>query len=405
MTIGLAEKQIILGVCGGIAAYKSVELLRLLKKNGAEVRVVMTENAARFVGPLTFQALSGNPVCLSLFEQTSDAAIRHIDWAEKADAAIIAPATANMIAKLAWGVADDALSTIMLARTCPAIVCPSMNTRMYESSAHQRNLVVLRGDGYTVIEPGAGELACGTTGPGRLPEPSVIVDRLIHSLSPKDLAACRVVVTAGPTREPIDPVRFISNPSTGKMGFAVAKAAEYRGADVILITGPTMLPDPINVTVVRVQTALDMAEAVFSHMDDAHVIIKTAAVSDFRPKHTSSHKIKKEEDSLLIALEANPDILKEAGRRKKHHVLVGFAAETQDLERYAGKKLEEKNLDIIVGNLVDHPDFGFGSDRNKVTFFFKDGTKEPLPAMTKDAVAHVLLDRIVSMMVQAGGGR
>jgi phosphopantothenoylcysteine decarboxylase / phosphopantothenate---cysteine ligase len=395
MITSLEGKQIILGVCGGIAAYKSIELLRLIVKQGADVRVIMTRNAQAFVGPLTFQALSRNSVCTSLFENSGDASIRHIDWAEKADAVVIAPATANMVAKLANGMADDALSTFMLAITCRKIVCPSMNTHMYESRPHQRNLEILRQDGYVVLEPGAGELACGTTGPGRLPEPEVIFNRLLNCFSPKDFEGKRVVVTAGPTREPIDPVRFISNPSTGKMGFAVAEAAEHRGAAVTLITGPTHLPDPINVNTVRVETALDMEAAVFQYLDDAHVIIKTAAVSDFRSTETAAQKIKKGDSGLTITLDKNPDILKEVGRRKKNQFLVGFAAETEDLEQNAGKKLAEKNLELIVGNLVDHPDFGFGSDNNKVTFFFRDGTKESLPAMTKEAVAHTLLDRIL----------
>lgn len=394
MITSLEGKHIILGVCGGIAAYKTVELLRLLVKKGADVRVIMTQHAREFVGPLTFQALSRNPVCTNLFEDSGDASIRHIDWAETADAVVIAPATANMIAKLAGGIADDALSTFMLAVTSRKMVCPSMNTHMYESRPHQRNLETLRQDGYLVLEPGAGELACGTTGPGRLPDPEIIADRVLHCLSPKDFAGRRVLITAGPTREPIDPVRFISNPSSGKMGYAVAKAAEHRGAAVTLIAGPTHLPDPINVNTVRVETALDMEAAVFQYLDDAHVIIKTAAVSDFRSTETAARKIKKGDSGLTITLDKNPDILKAIGLRKKNQFLVGFAAETEDLERNAGKKLEKKNLELIVGNLVDHPDYGFGSDNNKVTFFFRDGTKESLPAMTKRAVAHTLLDRI-----------
>ncbi len=391
----LYNKNIVLGVCGGIAAYKSVELLRLLKKEGADVRVMMTRNAQAFVGPMTFEALSGHPVCTSLFEKGSDVSIKHIEWAELADAVVIAPATANIIGKFANGIADDALTTFMLAVTKPKLICPSMNTLMYQSKAMQRNLELLRSDGCMIIEPSAGELACGTTGPGRLPEPPEIVDRLKACLTIKDLKGKRVLVTAGPTREAIDPVRFISNPSSGKMGFAIARAAEHRGAEVILVSGPVTLSDPLNIKVLRVQSAEEMAETVFSFADQADIIIKTAAVSDYRPKEVADQKIKKGDEEMVLTLQKNPDILRELGARKKdHQILVGFAAETQELEINAGKKLAEKNLDIIAGNLVNHPGSGFGTDTNQVTLFFRNGTKEQLPAMEKEAVAHLLLDRV-----------
>ncbi|HUV77725.1 MAG TPA: bifunctional phosphopantothenoylcysteine decarboxylase/phosphopantothenate--cysteine ligase CoaBC [Desulfobacterales bacterium] len=391
----IQEKNIILGVSGGIAAYKSVELLRLLVKQGANVRVVMTKNAQWFVGPLTFEALSGQPVCTDLFEKNDDASIRHIQWAEAADAVVIAPATANIIAKLSGGIADDALSTFMLAVTCPVIVCPSMNTHMFENRAVQRNLETLRADGHFIIDPESGTLACGTTGPGRLPEPEDIVDRIAYYLSTKDLKDKKILVTSGPTREPVDPVRFISNPSSGKMGFAVARAAEYRGGEVTLITGPTHLPDPNNVKVIRIQTAREMAQAVFDNMEHSDIIIKTAAVSDYRPKDPAAQKIKKEKGEQVLYLERTQDILKEIGMRKKDQILVGFAAETENLEQHAETKRVEKNLDIIVGNIVGEPSSGFGADTNKVTLFYKDGTQEPLPVMEKDAVAHILLDRIL----------
>ena len=391
----IEKKNIILGVSGGIAAYKSVELLRLLVKQGANVRVMMTKNAQWFVGPLTFEALSGQPVCTDLFERNDDASIRHIQWAEAADAVVIAPATANIIGKLSCGIADDALSTFMLAVTCPVIVCPSMNTHMFESRAVQRNLEILRADGHFIIDPESGTLACGTTGPGRLPEPEDIVDRIANYLSTKDLKDKKILVTSGPTRESVDPVRFISNPSSGKMGFAVARAAEYRGGEVTLITGPTHLPDPNNVKVIRIQTAREMAQAVFENMEDSDIIIKTAAVSDYRPKDPSTQKIKKEKGELVLYLERTQDILKEIGRRKMNQILVGFAADTENLEQHADTKRVEKNLDIIVGNIVGEPSSGFGADTNKVTLFYKDGTKEPLPMMEKDAVAHILLDRIL----------
>jgi phosphopantothenoylcysteine decarboxylase/phosphopantothenate--cysteine ligase len=391
-------KNIVLGVSGGIAAYKSVELLRLFVKEGASVRVMMTKYAQAFVGALTFKALSGQAVCTDLFEKSDDASIRHIDWAEQADAVVIAPATANVIGKLANGIADDALSTFMMAVTCPVVLCPSMNTHMFESNAVQRNLEVLRSDGYIVIDPESGSLACGTTGPGRLPEPCDILDRTLSYLTPKDLKDKKILVTAGPTREPVDPVRFVSNPSSGKMGFAVARAAEYRGGKVTLVTGPTPLLDPNNVAVIRVDTAKEMAHAVFENMADSDIIIKAAAVSDYRPKDSAEQKLKKEKNELVLSLERTQDILKEIGRNKKGQILVGFAAETEHLEQHAEQKLAEKNLDIIVGNIVGHPDSGFNADTNTVTLFYKDGTKENLPKMPKDDVANILLDRILKIL-------
>jgi phosphopantothenoylcysteine decarboxylase/phosphopantothenate--cysteine ligase len=392
---GVKNKKVILAVCGGIAAYKSVEILRLLKKADAAVRVILTRNAQRFVGAMTFEALSGQPVFKDMFQEASDASFRHIDWAGEADGVIIAPATANMIGKLANGIADDPLSTFMLAVTSPVLICPSMNIHMYANRAVQRNLDTLRSDGYVVMEPGAGQLACGTSGPGRLPEPEEIFDRFLACLSPKDLAAKKILVTAGPTIEPIDPVRFISNPSSGKMGFAVARAAEHRGAEVTLISGPTHLADPMNVTTIRVRTADEMAHQVFQLMENAEVIIKSAAVSDYRPKESKTHKIKKGKGEMVLRLQQNKDILKTLGQKKKDQILVGFAAETSALKKNATHKLAEKNLDIIAGNLIGSADSGFASDTNTVTLFFKDGTAESLPAMDKLQIAHILLDRVV----------
>ncbi|MEJ2221443.1 MAG: bifunctional phosphopantothenoylcysteine decarboxylase/phosphopantothenate--cysteine ligase CoaBC, partial [Desulfobacterales bacterium] len=329
MTYGIENKNVILAVCGGIAAYKSIEILRLLKKADAGVRVILTENAQRFVGTTTFEALSGQPVFKGLFQEGSEASFRHIDWAAEADGVIIAPATANMIGKLANGIADDPMSTFMLAVTSPVLICPSMNTHMYANPAVQRNLDTLRSDGYVVMEPGSGQLACGTSGPGRLPEPEEIVDRFLGCLSPKDLAGKKILVTAGPTIEPIDPVRFISNPSSGKMGFAVARAAAHRGAEVTLVSGPTHLAAPVNVTTVSVRTAEEMADQVFQRMENADVIIKSAAVSDYRPKESQTHKIKKGKNEMVLRLQQNEDILKTLGRKKKHQILVGFAAETK----------------------------------------------------------------------------
>ncbi|MBT8331976.1 MAG: bifunctional phosphopantothenoylcysteine decarboxylase/phosphopantothenate--cysteine ligase CoaBC [Deltaproteobacteria bacterium] len=393
--VSIKDKNIILGVSGGIAAYKSVEILRRLVQAGAGVRVIMTQSAQWFVGPLTFEALSGQPVFKDMFTDDHEASIRHIDWAQAADGVIIAPATANTIGKLAHGIADDPLSTFMLAVTAPILICPSMNSHMFASKAVQRNLDTLKSDGYFVMDPGSGELACGTTGPGRLPEPDVIVERFLSCLTLNDLAGKKIVVTAGPTIELIDPVRFISNPSSGKMGYALARAAAQRGADVILVTGPTHLPDPAEVSIIRIQTTDEMAEAVFREFETADVIIKAAAVSDYGPQESAEHKIKKDLKEWVLPLKQNQDILRALGRQKTHQVLVGFAAETRDLEQNAAQKLAKKNLDIIVGNLVGAADSGFASDTNTVTFFFDDGTKEKLPSMDKEAVAHILLDRVV----------
>lgn len=394
--VSLNHKQVILGVCGGIAAYKSVELLRLLKKQQADVRVIMTQNATRFVGPLTFEALSGTPVFLSVFDAADNGAIRHIDWAQSAHAVIIAPATANMISKLANGLADDALSTLMLAVSCPVLICPSMNTHMYQHLSVQENLNRLRHYGYHVLEPDAGYLACGEHGPGRLPDPPEILDIVLDVITPKDLAGKRILVSAGPTREYIDPVRFISNPSSGKMGFALAIAARRRGADVTLVSGPTSLPNPGRLTVIPVQSAAGMAEAVLGASNQADIVIKTAAVSDYRPQIQAPQKIKKSADELELRMIKNIDILRELGKRKHPgQILVGFAAETESLIKHATQKLQEKRLDMIAGNIVGSTDSGFCADTNRVTLFYADGTSEPLPLLAKNELAHIILDRIL----------
>jgi len=398
MKEALSEKHIIIGVCGGIAAYKSIELMRLLQKAGARVRVIMTKNAEQFVRPMTFEAISGQPVFTDMFSLESDNVMRHISWAEEADAVVIAPATANVIGKLAGGIADDPLTTFMLAATCPKLICPSMNTHMYENRAVQRNLDTLEEDGYILVEPGEGELACGAYGPGRLADPQYIFEKVLNVFYPKDFKGKKVLVTAGPTREPIDPVRYISNPSSGKMGYSVAKAAAARGAEVILVAGPTNLVNPDGIKTIKVRTAAEMADAVFTHADTADIIIKVAAVSDYRPADVSEHKIKKGQSHMELSLEKTTDILAELGRRKKHQVLVGFAAETKDLDKYAAQKLKEKNLEIIAGNIVGKDTSGFEADTNKINLYFKDGHKEELPLMDKDAAAHILLDRILGLI-------
>jgi len=394
----LEGKTVVLGVTGGIAAYKAVELLRLMKKESAAVRVIMTANACRFVGPLTFEALAGCPVCTTLFEPGANAVVGHIQWARTADAVVVAPATANFLAKAANGIADDALSTFICAVDSPILLCPSMNTHMYQSAAVQRNIDRLQKDGCTLLTPGAGALACGTSGPGRLPEPHHILDRTIKALTPTDLADKRILVTAGPTHEYLDPVRFITNPSSGKMGFAVAGAAEHRGAKVVLIRGETHLEPPLNVTVVPVGSAQDMAEAVSCHADDVDAVVKAAAVSDYRPRERAAQKLKKTADELTITLSKTKDILKDLGRRAERPFLVGFAAESQALETHARNKLREKNLDIIVANLIVNRDAGFKADTNRVSLFYRDGSSESLPLMSKTALAHVLLDRMRERM-------
>jgi phosphopantothenoylcysteine decarboxylase / phosphopantothenate---cysteine ligase len=399
---GLTGKQILLGVTGGIAAYKAVELLRLLKKAGAGVDVVMTEAALRFVGKTTFEVLSENSVITDLWED-SHGSVAHIDVATRCDAAVIAPATANCIAKLAHGLADDALTTTFLAVTAPVMICPSMNTHMYENIRVQRNLDLLEKDGVCILDPDPGALACKTVGPGRLPDPWFIADRIIRMLCPKDFAGRQVLVSAGPTLEPIDPVRYVSNHSSGKMGYAIAKAAEMRGAAVTLVTGPVSLDPPVGVDTIYVQTCQEMADAMLSKMDGADIIIQVAAVADFRPDRQEPLKIKKtsDQDGMTLTMVQNPDILRRMGKRKRpDQFLVGFAAETHDLAANAVKKIQKKNLDMIAANLVGAGDSGFKADTNQVTVFMKDGSQTDIPLMDKKAVAHILLDTILPRLKQ-----
>jgi phosphopantothenoylcysteine decarboxylase/phosphopantothenate--cysteine ligase len=374
-------------------------VVRLLTKADAAVRVMMTRHACEFVRPLTFEAICGQKVCASLFEGADEAAMQHIDWAREADGVVLAPATANLVAKLAHGLADDALSTFMLAVTAPVLVCPAMNTHMYDHRAVQRNLQILVADGRTVMVPGAGPLACGDTGYGRLREPWEIVDRITALLTPKDLNGKRVLVTAGPTREAIDPVRFISNPSSGKMGYAIARAAEQRGAVVTLVSGPTHLSPPLGVDTIPVISAADMCAEVLERFEAVDIVVKTAAVGDYRPVSTADQKIKKAAagSDLSLALTHTDDILKALGDRKQDQTLVGFAAETEDLARNAGLKLAAKNLDLVVGNQIGPPESGFGSDTNRVSLFYADDRQETLDLMPKDALAHELLDRIIAL--------
>ena len=396
----LHHKHILLGVTGGIAAYKSVELLRRLKKAGANVTVIMTDTAQKFVGKTTFEVLSENPVLSDLYFDTHSS-VMHIDLATKADAAIIAPATANTIAKLAHGIADDALTTTLLAVSCPVMVCPSMNTDMYQNIRVQRNLDVLETDGWQILDPDSGVLACKTIGAGRLPEPWFIVDRIEAMLTRKDLHDKKILVSAGPTVEAIDPVRFVSNHSSGKMGYAIARAAEKRGGVVTLVSGPVCLDAPVNVEQICVESCEQMADQMLANLDSADIIIKVAAVADYKPVHAQTCKIKKQDrpGELSLLMTQTLDILKCIGQKKtKKQFLVGFAAETHDLEKNAHLKMEKKNLDMIAANIVGSSDSGFKADTNKVKFFFKNSAPVDLPLMEKEKLAHILIDHILEKM-------
>ncbi|WP_035242483.1 bifunctional phosphopantothenoylcysteine decarboxylase/phosphopantothenate--cysteine ligase CoaBC [Desulfobacter vibrioformis] len=395
----LNGKHVFLGVTGGIAAYKCVELLRLFKKAGADVVVAMTRAATRFVGPATFEVLSENPVLLDLWEG-SGSGVAHIEVASKSDLAVIAPATANFIGKLAHGIADDALTTTMLAMTCPVLICPSMNTDMYQNIRVQKNLDLLEESGIHILDPDSGVLACKTAGAGRLPEPWFIFDRACALFYKKDLKGKTILVSAGPTVEAIDPVRFLSNHSSGKMGYAIAGAAEKRGARVILVSGPVSLDAPVGVERVSVESCDQMYDAMLGSLGQADIIIKVAAVGDFKPVSVQAHKIKKngEQDQghMTLELTQNKDILKAIGLKKRtNQYLVGFAAETRDLETYAKGKMEKKHLDMIAANIVGKSGSGFKADTNKVKLFTRDGLVTDLPLMSKEKVAHAILDAVV----------
>lgn len=395
----LKDKTILLGVTGGIAAYKAVELLRLFVKAGADVFVVMTASAREFVTPLTFQTLSGNPVHTELFNLYQEREIGHISLADRADLVVVAPATANLIGKVANGLADDLLSTALMATKAPVLFVPAMNVNMFENPIYQMNQKKLEGFGYHFLEPATGFLACGWEGKGKMPEPSRIFEETLALLAPKDLVGETVLVTAGPTREELDPVRYLSNYSSGKMGYAIARAARRRGARVILVSGPTALAAPAGVELVPVVSARRMREAVLERLEEATVVIKAAAVADYRPAMRAEQKIKKGlEGSLILPLEKNPDILAELGGLKGNRLLVGFAAETVDLLENARKKLTEKNLDLIVANDVSRNDAGFDVDTNAVRLLFRDGSGEELPLLGKDEVADQLLDRIARLL-------
>lgn len=391
----LQGKKIILGVCGGISAYKAAELCRLLVKEGAQVQVLMTRAAKEFITPLTFSTLSGRPALSEMFGEEGINPLLHIEVARGADLFLIAPATANIIAKLALGLADDLLSTTALAVTCPALIAPAMNVHMYNNPAVQENLAILKRRGWEVIEPEEGELACGVQGKGRLASLEKIMAVVRKAILPQDLAGKTFLITAGGTREPLDPVRFISNRSSGKMGHALAQAAWERGARVFLVSAAVGVEPPWGVEYYPVETAADMAGKVLSLFPQVDVVIKAAAVADFRPAEVAGEKIKKGDlKSLVLTLEPTVDILAELGKAKKHQILVGFAAETQDPLRQGALKMETKNVDLMVINDVTLEGAGFGSDTNIVTLLYPDGRKEELPRLPKLEVAHRILDAV-----------
>jgi len=396
-------KTVVLGVTGGIAAYKAADLVSRLSKQGIQVHVIMTAAARELVAPLTFRTLSGNPVITGLFEEAPGRRVQHISLAEEADLFAIVPATANIIGKIANGIADDMLSTTVMAARCPVFLAPAMNVGMWENPVLQRNIRCLEGLGYHIMDPDAGYLACGTEGRGRLPGVEKIEAAILQLLNrEQDYRGKTVLVTAGPTRESLDPVRFITNHSTGKMGYAIARAARERGAEVILVSGPTNLPDPSGVQTVRVESAREMYQAVMAVYDRADIVVKTAAVADYRPKEVAPGKIKKEAGDLVLVLERNPDILWELGQKKTHQLLVGFAAETDKVLDYAREKLQKKNLDMIVANDIMESGAGFGGETNRVTLLTRKGESIPLPQMSKYDTAQAILDQIGRLPGQVG---
>ena len=395
----LKGKRVILGVTAGIAAYKAAEFVRLLVKEEADVHVVMTQNAQKFIAPLTFQTLSGNPVITDPFALLEDAEIGHIALADLAELVVILPATADIIGKIANGIADDFLSTMVMATRAPVLFVPSMNVNMWENKALQRNIETLLELGYHLLEPGEGELACHWYGKGRLPELTEVIEKMEDLFSPKDLRGEQILITGGPTQEAIDPVRFMTNRSSGKMGYALAQMARRRGAEVILISGPVPLPLPRrDIKFVPVRSAEEMEKAVFANLKGSSVVIMAAAVSDYRPKAISERKIKKGDSDTSLALERTDDILRKLGKRKGNRILVGFAAETEDLIANAQKKLKGKNLDLIVANDVTKPGAGFASDTNQVKILYPSGKVKDHPLMSKAEVSRFILDDVLSLL-------
>ena len=394
----LKGKTVLLGVTGGIACYKSANLASALVKQGANVQVVMTRNATEFIGPHTFESLTGNRVSVDTFDRNYQFQVEHIALADQADLVLVAPATANVLAKLAHGLADDMLTTTILACNCPKIAAPAMNTKMYENPVTQDNLDILRKYGWEIVEPASGRLACGAVGKGKMPEPEDLLECVLHALShEKDMTGLKVLVTAGPTREALDPVRYLTNHSTGKMGYAIAKAAAARGAEVTLVSGPVNLKKPPYMEVVDIVSAQDMFEAVTSRAPTQDIIIKAAAVADYRPANLAEDKIKKSgnDADLSLPLSRTSDILAWLGQhRSPGQFLCGFSMETRDMVENSKQKLEKKHIDLIAANNLKQAGAGFGVDTNLLTLISPDGAKE-LPLMSKEEAAHALLDEIM----------
>jgi len=398
----LSGKTVVMGVTGGIAVYKAVDIVSRLRKLGADVHVIMTESAARFVAPLTFQEISANPVVVSMWGESKQWNVEHIALATMADVFLIAPATANIIGKIAAGIADDMLSTTVMATRAPVLLTPAMNTQMFCNPIVQKNIAELQLLGYHFMEPASGVLACGTEGIGRLPEPEEIVKFVVQQIAIKqDMAGQTILVTAGGTREAIDPVRYIGNRSSGKMGYEIAKAAVSRGAKVILVSGPTYLPQPAQVLFRPVESAAEMRLEVLKYFASCDIVVKAAAVADYRPAVVAKQKIKKNAtDDFTLAFAKNPDILRELGQLKDKQILVGFAAETQNIVEYATKKLLEKNLDMIVANDVSMAGAGFNVDTNIAKLLFRDGHIVNLQQMSKTLLAGCILDHICDLMIK-----
>ena len=395
----LKDKTILVGVTGSIAAYKAATLVSMLVKTGAEVRVLMTKNATNIINPITFETLSGHKCFIDTFDRNFEFKVNHISLAQKADIFLIAPATANTIAKVANGMADDMLTSVFLAAKCPKVICPAMNTAMYENPITQDNLEKCKKFGFKILEPATGLLACGKNGKGKMPEPQEIFEFIENEISfEKDFLGKKILVTAGPTQEAIDPVRFITNHSSGKMGYAIAKIAAARGAQVTLISGPVSLNPPQNAKTIKITNAKEMFEAVKKNFPDSDIVIKSAAVADFRPKNISAEKIKKTGEDISIELERTDDILAFLGKNKKPgQILCGFSMETQSLIENSKKKLSAKNLDLIIANNLKTPGAGFQADTNQATIISKDFQKE-LPLMQKEELASRILDEIKSFL-------
>jgi len=398
----LEGKTILLGVSGSIAVYKTVDWARALRRDGAVVRTIMTDTATRFVAPLTFAALTGNPVGTDMFLAADTHLIPHISLARQADCILLAPATATTLARLAHGLADNLLSAVVMAATAPVIICPAMNTNMLQHPATQANLATLRRFGYRIIEPESGRMACGEEGAGRLPDWDQVRETVLAALRPQDLAGKTVLVSAGPTREHLDPARFLGNRSTGKMGYALARIAERRGAEVTLISGPSSLPVPRGVKFIPISSAVEMRDAVMENLEASTVIIKAAAVADYRPVVCSNAKIKKQDGPLAISLTRNPDIISEIGKKKGERILVGFAMESENLIENAKAKMLEKNMDLIIANDLTEEGAGFQTDTNIVKILSRNEEIEELPLMNKAEVANRILDRVKEIITRKG---